>query len=88
MTYVTAALNGHSWLIIACLVVLAAVVALWTRGGTAIDSHPYSKPNGSGELGSDMPPESIGRDELEPLLWPRRAGRGRAHGTPHDRPRD
>ena len=87
MTYVTAALNANSWLLLACLVVLAAVVAvLWAGGGTAIGPHPYSKPNGSGELGSDMPTESIGRDELEPLLWPRRAGRRRAHGTPHDHP--
>jgi hypothetical protein len=77
MTYVTAALNGSSWLVIACLVVLLAALAIWTRNGSAIDSHPYSKPNGSGELGSDMPPESIGREEIEPLLWPRRAGRRR-----------
>jgi hypothetical protein len=77
MTYVAAALHGSSWLLIAGVVVLAAVVALWTRGGAAIESHLYSKPNGSGELGSDMPRESIGRDELEPLLWPRRAGRNR-----------
>jgi hypothetical protein len=87
MTYVTATLNGSFWLLLASLVVLAAVVAtLWTRGGAAIGSHPYSKPNGSGELGSDMPPESIGRDELEPLLWPRRAGRRGVHRRPHHRP--
>jgi|tagenome__1003787_1003787.scaffolds.fasta_scaffold20176162_2 hypothetical protein len=77
MTCVTATLTGNTWLLIACLVVLGAAVAIWTRGGAAIDSHPYSKPNGSGELGSDMPPESIGREEIEPILWPRRSGRGR-----------
>jgi hypothetical protein len=87
MTYVTAALDGHSWLLLACLVVLAAVVAaVWMSGNPAIGSHPYSKPTGSGELGSDMPPESIGRDELEPLLWPRRAGRRRPRGARHHRP--
>ncbi|MEY2532206.1 MAG: hypothetical protein QOF29_116 [bacterium] len=70
--------NGSLWLILACFGVFVGVVAgLFTRLGSEITAHPYSKPDGSGELGSDMPPESIGREEIEPLLEPRRAGRRR-----------
>jgi hypothetical protein len=36
-----------------------------------ISSHPYSNPYLGGQLASDLPPESLGRAEIEPLLRPR-----------------
>jgi hypothetical protein len=68
--------NGSLWLLLACLLVLAGVViGLFTRRGSEIGEHPYSKPELGGELGSDLPPESIGRPEFEPVLWHRRRRR-------------
>jgi hypothetical protein len=67
--------NGSPYLILACIVVFAGVVVgFYSRRGSGIDAHPYTKSEQGGELGSDMPPESIGRPEMEPLLWPKRAG--------------
>ena len=62
--------DGSGWLLLACLVMtVGVVVGLYTEAGSGIASHPYTRANGSGELASDLPPESIGRAELEPLLW-------------------
>ena len=65
--------NGSPWLLLACLMVFVGVVmGLFTRAGSEITEHPYSRPELGGELGSDLPPESIGRPEFEPVLWRRR----------------
>jgi hypothetical protein len=72
----TALHDGTPWVILACLVLLAGVVAgLYTRGGSEMDSHPYAKTGDGGETATDMPSEATGREELESVLWPRRAGR-------------
>ena len=67
--------DGNPWLLLACVVILAGIAGLSTRSGSGIDSHPFTKPGTGGGLASDLPPESIGRSELEPHLWARRAGR-------------
>ena len=59
--------------------VFALVVGLVQSQGvtdSGIDRHPYARASDGGELASDLPPESIGRPQLEPLLW-RRPGRRR-----------
>jgi hypothetical protein len=67
--------DGTLWLAVACMAVLAGVVVgLYTRSGSEISSHPYAKGGDGGRLGTDMPSEATGREEVEPLLWPRRAG--------------
>jgi hypothetical protein len=80
-SYVSTSLSdGSLWIVLVCLVLVAGVViGLYTRLGSGISSHPYSKVHGSGELGTDLPDESIGRAELEPLLWRRRAGNRGPH---------
>ena len=61
--------NGSLWLLLACLIVFAGVVVgVMTNSGSGISSHPYNSPYDGGELASDLPPESIGRAEIEPLL--------------------
>ena len=68
--------NGSLWAILACLVVFAGVVlGMYTRSGSEISSHPYAKGGDGGELGTDPPSGASGREELEPLLSPLRAGR-------------
>ena len=76
-SFLTTALHdGTPWVILACVLMFAGVVVgLFTRSGSEISAHPYSDANDGGEMGSDLPQESMGRAELEPLLWPRRAGR-------------
>ena len=73
--FTTALHDGSLWLVFVCLVLFAGVViGFYTRAGSGVDSHPYAKGGDGSELGTDMPPET-GREELEPILWPRRAGR-------------
>ena len=81
-SFLTTALhNGSLWLVLACLMVLVGVVlGLYTRSGSEIAPHPYAKGGDGGDLGTDMPPEATGREEIEPHLWPRRAGRRRGRG--------
>ena len=68
--------DGSPWLIVACVMVFAGVViGLYTRSGSEISSHPYVKGGNGGELGTDLPSEGTGREELEARLWPRGAGR-------------
>jgi hypothetical protein len=68
------------WLILACLTVfcltvfVGVVVGLSTRSGSEISAHPYAKVGDGSALGTDMPSEATGREEIEPVLWPRRAG--------------
>ena len=70
--------DGSLWFLLACLAILAGtVIGLFTEKGSGISHHPYSKRALGGELASDLPPESIGRAELEPRLW-RRTPRRRA----------
>jgi hypothetical protein len=67
--------DGSVWLVVACMAVLVGVViGLYTRSGSEISSHPYAKGRDGGDLGTDMPSEATGREQLEPVLWPRRAG--------------
>ena len=68
--------DGSLWLIVACLTVFAGVVVgLYTRSGSEISAHPYTKVGDGSALGTDMPSEATGREEIEPVLWPRRSGR-------------
>jgi hypothetical protein len=68
--------DGSLWFLLACLVLFAGVaIGLFTEAGSGIARHPYSKPDLGGELGADLPPESIGRAELEPSLRQRRRRR-------------
>jgi hypothetical protein len=68
--------DGSVWLILACVIVFAGVViGLYTRGGSEINSHPYAKGGNGGGVGTDLPSEMTGREELEARLWGRRAGR-------------
>jgi hypothetical protein len=77
----TALHDGTPWVVLACLVVFAGVVVgLYTRNGSGINSHPYEHAGDGGDLGTDMPPETTGREELETILWPRRAGRRARRG--------
>jgi hypothetical protein len=73
--YLHVALHDGSLLfVLACLVLLAGVVVgLFTKAGSGISHHPYTRPDLGGQLAADLPPESIGRAELEPRLWRRRA---------------
>jgi hypothetical protein len=69
--------NGSLWMLVACIVVFAGVVVgVMTNAGSGISSHPYENPYDGGELASDLPPESIGRAEIEPLLRRRHPPRG------------
>jgi hypothetical protein len=82
-SFLTTALhNGSLWLVLACLMVfLGVVLGLYTRGGSEIAPHPYAKGgDGGDDLGTDMPSEATGREEIEPHLWPRRAGRRPGRG--------
>jgi hypothetical protein len=68
--------DGSVWLILACVMVFAGVViGLYARGGSEINSHPYAKGGNGGGVGTDLPSEMTGREELEARLWGRRAGR-------------
>jgi hypothetical protein len=72
----TALHDGSPWLVFACLALfVGVVVGLYTRTGSGISSHPYEQADGGGELGTDMPSEATGREELETILEPRRNGR-------------
>jgi hypothetical protein len=72
----TALHDGSVWLIVACLAVFAGVVVgLYTRSGSEISAHPYAKVGDGSAVGTDMPSEETGREEIEPVLWPRRSGR-------------
>jgi hypothetical protein len=52
------------------LTLLTALVMSQTVSGSGIARHPYVNPEEGGELATDLPPASIGRPELEPLLVP------------------
>ena len=68
--------DGSVWLIVACLAVLVGdVVGLYTRSGSEISDHPYAKVGDGSAVGTDMPSEATGREEIEAVLSPRRSGR-------------
>ena len=68
--------HGSGWLLLACLSVFVGVVTgLYTRRGSEISFHPYAKGADGSGVASDMPAQATGREELERVLWPRRAGR-------------
>jgi hypothetical protein len=61
--------NGSLWLLLACgLLFLGVVIGTFTKRGSGISSHPYTKSDG-GELASDEPPEVLGYTDVEPELW-------------------
>jgi hypothetical protein len=65
--------DGSGWFLLACLAIFVGVVyGLFTDKGSGIAHHPYARPGLGGELASDLPPESLGRVELEPVLMRRR----------------
>jgi hypothetical protein len=68
--------DGSVWLIVACFAVLVGVVVgLYTRSGSEISDHPYAKVGDGSAVGTDMPSEATGREEIEAVLSPRRSGR-------------
>ncbi len=74
----TALHDGSPWEVLVCLLVFVGVaVGLYTRSGSGISSHPYEQAGDGGELGTDMPAEATGREELDTILSPRRSGRRR-----------
>ena len=81
--FLTTALHGGMpWIILACVALFVGLaIGLSARASSGIATHPYTKPEDGGELATDMPREE-GREELETLLWPRRAGR-RPRGDRH-----
>jgi hypothetical protein len=71
--------DGSPWLLLVCLLMfIGVVIGLYTEQGSGIAHHPYTSPHDGGELGSDLPPESLGRAALEPTLW--------GHHAPGDPP--
>ena len=64
----TALHDGSPEFLLAVLTLLVALVMNQTVRGSGIARHPYAKPHDGGALGSDLPPDSIGRPEIEPLL--------------------
>jgi hypothetical protein len=63
--------DGNPEFLAGIAAVLVALVQSQTVADSGIDRHPYARTADGGELASDLPPESIGRPELEPLLWTR-----------------
>jgi hypothetical protein len=62
--------DGSPWLLLVCLLLFIGVVlGLYTEAGSGISNHPYTSPHDGGELASDLPPESLGRAAVEPILW-------------------
>ena len=72
--------DGSGWVMLACLVLFAGAVGLYTRRGSGLDAHPYAKGGDGGDLGTDMPAEATGREEMDAVLRPRSAGRRRPRG--------
>jgi hypothetical protein len=61
--------NGSLWLLLACgLLFVGVVIGTFTKRGSGISSHPYTKSDG-GELASDLPPELLGDADVEPGVW-------------------
>jgi hypothetical protein len=81
----TALHDGSLWVLLACSVVFAGVVVgFYGRGVTEINPHPYEKTGDGTDLGTDMPADATGREELEAILWPQRRG-GRRPSRPTGR---
>ena len=73
----TALHNGSPEFMLVVFMLLGSLALHLTVRGSGIAQHPYSNPHDGGELASDLPPEAIGRAQLEPLLMPRSARRSR-----------
>ncbi len=76
MYFPDALTNGNAEFLLGIAGLLVGLVQSQTVTASGIDHHPYARAADGGELASDLPPESIGRPELEPLLW-KRPGRTR-----------
>jgi hypothetical protein len=59
--------NGSPDLMSTRPALFAALVMSQTMSGSRIAQHPCAKAEDGGELASDLPLESIGRPEFEPL---------------------
>jgi hypothetical protein len=68
--------HGNPEVLLGIAVLLVGLVQGQSAPTSDISRHPYARASDGGELASDLPAESIGRAEMEPLLWSRR-GRGR-----------
>lgn len=68
--------HGNPEFLLGVAALLVGLVQSQSVPGSGISRHPYARPDDGGELASDLPAESIGRPEVEPLLWSRR-GRSR-----------
>jgi hypothetical protein len=64
--------DGNPEFLLGIAALLVALVQSQTVAESGIHRHPYAGAADGGELASDLPPDSIGRPELEPLLWTRR----------------
>jgi hypothetical protein len=69
--------HGNPEFLLGVVALVAGLVQSQSMGDGGISRHPYARASDGGELASDLPPESIGRAELEPLLWSRRGSRRR-----------
>jgi hypothetical protein len=69
--------HGNPEFLVGVLVLLVGLVQSQSAADDGIGRHPYARASDGGELASDLPPEAIGRAELEPLLWSRPASRRR-----------
>jgi hypothetical protein len=68
--------HGNPEVLLGIAVLLVGLVQGQSAPTSDISRHPYARASDGGELASDLPAESIGRAEMEPLLWSRRR-RGR-----------
>jgi hypothetical protein len=71
--------HGNPEFLAGIAVLLAGLISSQSTTGSGISRHPYARASDGGELASDLPRESIGRAQLEPLLWAR-PGRRRRFG--------
>ena len=69
--------HGNPEFLLGVVALLAGLVQSQSVAGSGIGRHAYARASDGGELASDLPPESIGRAELEPLLWARHGRRRR-----------
>jgi hypothetical protein len=69
--------HGNPEFLVGVAALLAGLISSQSVTGRDICRHPYARATDGGELASDLPPESIGRAQLEPLLWARPGRRRR-----------
>jgi S1-C subfamily serine protease len=86
VSYLDAALHhGSLEFLLVVVALLVALVMNQTVAGSGIARPPYAKPQDAGELASDLPPELIGRAQIEPLLLAPRPSGGTRDRRAHRR---